>query len=175
MCSAQLWEGIREECTIELMDLSRIVKWIVILVVVFAIWKYVVPWAKEEMGGVGKSSSTASAGGGGSSPCINAAESASSAWGGGLNRFINPPVDAEAWATFKRDTESKIMSAQSACSCPEESCRKAKDALTDLRGLVYDLDNAVRSGGSPGQDIVQRQEQIDNQIEAARELVRNGK
>ena len=155
------------------MDLSRIVKWLVILIVVFAIWKYVLPWVREEAGGFGKSSSSAS--GSGNSPCISAADSASSAWGGGLNRFINPPVDADAWASFKSDVDSKIMDAQRACSCAEESCRKVKDAMTELRGIVYDMDNAVRSGGSPGQDIVQRQEEIDKKIDGARDLAREGK
>lgn len=157
------------------MDLGRIVKWLVVLVVLFAIWKYVLPWARNEAGSFGKSSSSSSSGGGGNSPCISAAENASNAWGSGLNRFINPPVDVDAWSSFKRDIDSKVMDAQSACSCAEESCRKAKDALAGLRGLVSDMDGAVRSGGSPGQDIVQRQEAIDNQIEAARELVRAGK
>jgi hypothetical protein len=156
------------------MDLSRIVKWLVLLVVIFAIWKYVLPWARNEAGSFGKSHN-ASTGGGGNSPCISAADNASSAWGGGLNRFINPPVDMDAWSSFKSDVDSKIMDAQRACSCAEESCTKVKAAMADLRGLVYDMDNAVRAGGSPGQDIVQRQEQIDNQIDAARELVRAGK
>ena len=47
--------------------------------------------------------------------------------------------------------------------------------MSDLRGLVSDFDTAIRSGSSPGQDAVQRQEQIDRQIDDARELVRAGK
>jgi hypothetical protein len=156
------------------MDLGRIVKWLVVLVVIFAIWKYVLPWARNEAGSFGKSSNAA-AGGGDSSPCVNAADKASETWGGGLNRFINPPYDLDGWSNFKRDVESKIMDAQTACSCAEESCRKVKDAMSDFRGLVYDMDNAIRSGGSPGQDIVQRQEAIDRRIDEARELVRAGK
>ena len=156
------------------MDLGRIVKWLVVLVVLFAIWKYVLPWARNEASSFGKSSTTASSGGG-NSPCISAADTASGAWGGGIGRFVNPPVDLGAWSSFKSDVDSKIMDAQRACSCAEESCQKVKSAMTDMRGLVAELDSAVRAGGSPGQDIVQRQEQIDNQIEAARELVKAGK
>jgi len=130
---------------------------------------------RNEATSIGKSPTAASARSGGSSPCINAADAASSTWGSGIARFVNPPYDLEAWASFKRDVDSKISAADAECSCGEESCVKVKSAMSDLRSLVSDLDNAIRSGGSPGQDIVQRQEQIDNQIDAARELVRAGK
>lgn len=154
--------------------MGRLFKWIVILLVAFVIWKYVIPWIKGEANSFGKSSSavgSASA----SSPCVSSAERASSAWGGGIGRFVNPPYDMAAWGSLKSDIDSKISQAESDCSCSEDSCQKAKSAMGDLRTLVGDLDAAIRNGTSPGQDLVQRQEQIDNQIDAARDLAGAGK
>ena len=156
------------------MDLSRFLKGFVAIVLIFVIWKYVIPWIKGEADSFGRSSNavgSASA----SSPCISSSERASSAWGGGLGRYVNPPYDLGAWSSFKSDVDSKISQAESDCSCTEDSCRKARSAMGDLRGLVSDLDTAIRGGTSPGQDIVQRQEQVDRQIDDARELVRAGK
>lgn len=156
------------------MDLSRIVKWLVILVLLFVVWKYVVPWAKEEMGG-STASKTISSSGGGDQNCISSAERASEAWGSGLARYVNPPYDLDAWSNFKRDVDSQIRTAEADCRCADESCQKVRNAMSDLRNLAGDLDSAIRSGGSPGQDIVQRQEEIDRQIEQARDLVKAGK
>lgn len=155
------------------MDLSRIVKWVVVLVLVFVVWKYVVPWAKEEMGN--SSTATKAVASGGDSSCITSAERASETWGGGLARFVNPPYDLDAWSNFRGSVDSNINAAESACICGDESCRKAQNAMRELRSLVSEMDTAIRNGTSPPQDAVQRQEAIDRQIEDARQLVAAGK
>ena len=155
------------------MDVGRALKWIIILAVVYAIWKYGIPWIKNEANSMGRSSNLSSASG--NSPCVSAAENASSTWGGGIGRYVNPPYDLNAWSSFKGNVDGKISNAESECSCSEESCRTARAAMSDLRGLVADLDSAIRGGASPGQDIVQRQEAIDNKINDARALVQSGK
>jgi len=158
------------------MELSRLFKWVVVLVVILAIWKYVIPWVKSEANSIGSgSAASAASASGGNTSCISAADRASSAWGGGIGRFVNPPYNMEAWSNFKSDIDSKITAAESECACSDDSCRKVKSAMSDLRSLVSDLDNAIRGGTSPGQDIVQRQEQIDRQIDDAREIARAGK
>jgi len=156
------------------MDLSRIVKALVALIVIFAIWKYVIPWAKEEMGG-STASKVISSSGGGDENCVDSAARASEAWGSGLARYVNPPYDLDAWSSFKSDVDSKIRTAEADCRCQQESCQKVRSAMTELRNLAGDLDSAIRSGGSPGQDVVQRQEIVDRQIEEARDLVKAGK
>jgi hypothetical protein len=156
------------------MDLSRIVKWVVILALLFVVWKYVIPWVKDEGSGFDKSSS-ASKSSGGDQSCIASAERASNTWGSGLGRFVNPPYDLGAWSNFRGDVDAKINAADADCSCGAESCQKVKNAMSELRSLVGDFDTAIRNGSSPGQDAVQRQEQIDRQIDDARELVRAGK
>lgn len=154
------------------MDLSRIAKWVAALVVVLVVWKYVVPWAKEQVRGGSSSSSSASGPGGN---CIGSVDRAANAWGNGLGRFVNPPYDNDAWMSFKNDVSSRISTAESDCSCSEESCLKSREAMRDLRVLMQEFDSTIRNGLPPPEDAVRRQEQIDNTIDAARDLLKSGK
>jgi hypothetical protein len=155
------------------MDVGRLVKWIVVIAVVFAIWKYAIPYLKEHSGSSG-GTTTSSSGGGGDHSCVSAAERASETWGSGLRQFINPPYDMGSWSSFRSDVDSKISIAEGACTCAAESCAKTRNAMRDLRGLVSEMDAAIRNGSSPPSDAVTRQESIDNQITEAGELARSG-
>ena len=152
------------------MDLSRIVKWLVVVIVLFFAWKYLSPkFLKKE------TTPAAADGTFVNSSCIGAADKASSAWGSGVGRFVNPPYDMDAWSIFRSDVDSKIANAQGQCACVAESCHKIQSALHDLSSLASDLDSAMRSGSPPPSDIVQRQEAIDHQLDEARDLIRAGK
>lgn len=154
------------------MDFGRIVKWLLIIAVVVVAWKAGKPLLDRSTSSPSSSSSSSASG---DSSCISAAGRASDAWGGGIGRFVNPPYDLNAWSEFRGGVEDKIATAEAACSCDDESCRKVQSAMRDLRSLVADLDGAIRAGGAPPDGIVQRQEAIDNQLDAARDLVRQGK
>ena len=149
--------------------MDRIIKLVIAAAIVFAAWKYVVPWVKAK-GGSG--AETAVEGGG--SSCVRSAERASETWGSGLSRFVHPPYDAGAWSSFRGSVESQINAAELDCDCRKESCDKAREAMRDLRALVNDLDSTIRNGSSAS-DFVQRQEAIDNRINEAGELARAGK
>jgi hypothetical protein len=154
------------------MDIGRLLKWIVIIGIVFFAWKVVVPWVKgQKLGGNSPSISTGAAG---DDTCAGQAERASEVWGSGLAQFANPPYDLGAWSSFRERVEAQISKAESKCSCAAESCEKVRGAMGDLRGLVSDLDNTIRNGSSP-EGFVQRQEQIDNRINEARDLQSAGK
>jgi hypothetical protein len=88
---------------------------------------------------------------------------------------MNPPVDASAWSGFRSNVEGAISSARKECGCPEESCRKAKEAMSELSSLVRDMDAAVRSGGPPTVDVVRAQERIDGLLNEAQSLTNQGK
>ncbi|HYC90826.1 MAG TPA: hypothetical protein VEO54_16535 [Thermoanaerobaculia bacterium] len=150
--------------------MDRIIKLLIAAAIVFAAWKYAVPWVKAKAGGSG--AETAVEGGGAS--CVRSAERASEAWGSGLGRFTNPPYDPGAWSTFRGNVESRINAAEADCDCRAESCTKAREAMRDLRALVSDLDSTIRTGSSAS-DFVQRQEAIDNRINEAGDLARAGK
>jgi hypothetical protein len=152
------------------MDSSKLVKWVIILVIVFAGWKYGLPWIQSKTSR-SSSSGTAST----DNTCISIAGRASETWGSAIGKFVNPPYDMDAWSSLSASVNSSIVATSTACGCPEESCQKVQGAMRDLKTLVSDMDSAIRSGQSPGSDIVQRQSAIDDQLDAARELVRAGK
>jgi hypothetical protein len=154
------------------MDIGRVVKWLVIIGIVILAWKVVLPWARQQkLGGSSTSISTSAIG---DDSCAGQAERASEAWGSGLAQFANPPYDLAAWSSFREGVEAKIAAAEEKCSCAAESCEKVRGAMGDLRGLVSDLDSTLRNGSSP-EGFVQRQEQIDNRINEARDLQNAGK
>src|SRR5438105_4999323 len=100
------------------MDVGRLIKWVLAIAVVIAIWKYGIPYFKEHSG---SSSTNASASGGSDNSCVRSAERASEAWGSGLRQFVNPPYDAGSWTSFRTDVDAKIGVAEAACTCSAES------------------------------------------------------
>ena len=137
-------------------------------VIVFAVWKFGLPWLKEKTATSSRPASAAKA----SPPddCVAAAENASELWGSQLSRFVRPPVDRESWSSFRMDVERSIDQARSSCSCASDSCRRATTAMSDLQSIVRDLDAAVATGAPVPGDIVSRQQQVDEMIEGARRV-----
>lgn len=149
---------------------NTIVKLLVAIAVIVFIIKVGLPWWKEKRGEVTTPGTTSA-----EISCVDGAERASETWGSGLSAFVNPPYDPAAWDQFRSRTENAISAAERKCSCNAESCTTVKSALSELRSLVSDMDNTVSTSGPPPNGIVQRQEQIDNAITSARDLVRQGK
>lgn len=149
------------------MDFGRIVKWVLILGVIFFIWKYVIPYANSPI-------TSTVPGAGADTPCVQAAAQASESWGSGLGRFVNPPHDNTAWSVFRGTVEGRIGAAERACGCVARSCEMARKAMSDLRGIVSDVDSAFRSNTGPPEDIVRRQESVDTQIDLARQVALSG-
>jgi hypothetical protein len=154
------------------MDFGRIIKLLVVVAVVFMLWKYVLPMVKNQGSRTDASTSSGGAGAGGS--CVQSAERAAEEWSSGFTRFANPPFDSFAWSTFRGRVETKIGAAERDCSCSASSCEKSREAMRDLRSLVSDFESTIRNGSSAS-DFVQRQESIDNRINEAGELLRDGK
>jgi hypothetical protein len=153
------------------MDFGRLLKWIVVIGIVFFAWKVGLPWLQEQKF-AGKSVSITS--NVGDDSCAGQAERASEKWGSGLSRFVNPPYDLAAWSDFRRGVDEQISRAEAKCNCAAESCGKVKEAMGELRALVSDMDGTIRNGSSPD-NVVQRQELIDTRINEARDLQQAGK
>jgi len=136
---------------------------LVVIVLAFVIFKW---WKNHQ---------NAPAPAAGASPaqeCAAAAAAAGETWGSGVGRFANPPYDTAAWDEFRSRVETQARQAQEKCLCGDAACNTAKGAMSDLRSLVNEMDSALRSGSPPPSDLVQRQEAIDNAINAAREAAK---
>jgi hypothetical protein len=136
---------------------------LVVVVLAFVIFKW---WKNHQ------SAPTAAAGASPAQECAAAAAAAGDTWGSGVGRFANPPYDAAAWDDFRSRVEREARQAQEKCLCGDAACNTAKGAMSDLRSLVNEMDSALRSGSPPPSDLVQRQEAIDNAINAARDAAK---
>jgi len=152
------------------MDAGKLVRWIVVVAVIFVAWKYGLPWVKEKTSHSSGATQVTT-----DSSCLSIADRAAETWGSGIGKFANPPYDMSAWSAFSASVNSQIVATEVACGCASESCAKVQSAMKDLHSLVSDLDSAIRSGQPPNGDIVQRQAAIDAQLDTARDLVRAGK
>jgi hypothetical protein len=133
----------------------RYLKWIVLIAIAVIVWKVVLPKLNHH---------EVKAGAGQNESCAQTARQASEEWGSGIGRFVNPPYDLDAWSSFRSGVEKRIGEAESECNCAEQGCREVRDAMRDLRALVSDLDTSIRNGSAPPEDLVQRQERIDDRI-----------
>ena len=150
--------------------MGRTIRPLIVIAVLFVIWKFGVPFIKAKTGQTGVDAPAASAGG----SCVQSAQRASEAWGNGLSQFVNPPYDLDMWKAFRDNVDSSINAAEAECDCSAESCNKAKAALRDLHALVGDVESTIRNGSAPT-EFVQRQERIDNQLNDAAALAADGK
>jgi hypothetical protein len=144
--------------------MRSLVKLVIVVAVAVVIWKKGIPWWEAHHGGGAAKKSEAAAG----DSCVELAEKASETWGSGLARFVNPPYDLSAWGDFRSRTDAAIARAESQCNCDQESCRKVRQAMGDLRALVSEMDGSIRAGTPPPDNVVQRQQQIDETINGAR-------
>lgn len=140
---------------------STLLKLVIAAIILFVLWKEVLPkLTKNHISEPGQGTSAGT-------NCVFEARQASDYWGGTLAHFANPPYDMQAWDDFKTKVDAHIGRAQDKCSCEQDACKLGRQAVDELRGLVSEMDTAIRSGGSPPSDAVQRQERIDNAINDA--------
>jgi hypothetical protein len=148
--------------------MNRLIKIAIVVAIAVFIWKKGIPWYQEQHG---SSSRAASA----DDSCTPYADSAANAWSSGIRRFTSPPYDVAAWDSFRSEVGTRISDAERHCSCNADSCAKAKEAMSGLRGMVSDVDGMIRNNSAPPSDVVQRQESVDNLVDQAKDLVRQGR
>jgi hypothetical protein len=73
---------------------------------------------------------------------------------------------------MKSHVDDRIGIADQKCACDETACTRAKEAMGELRRMVNDVDSMIRAGSPPPSDIVQRQERVDDALNAARDAVK---
>lgn len=153
------------------MEGKTLLKLAVVVIVALLIWKKGIPWWKEQHASQASAISNTSV----NNTCVDAAAEADDTWGSGVGHFANPPYDLTAWDDFRSRVETQARRAEEKCLCADSSCTTAKQAMSDLRSLVLEMDQSLRSGSPPPSDLVQRQESIDNAVNNARDLAKQGK
>lgn len=153
------------------MEGKTLLKLAIAVAVVVVIWKKGIPWWNEHRASEASSISNTSP----NNACVDAAAQADDTWGSGVGRFANPPYDLAGWDEFRSHVEQQARRAEEKCLCADSSCTTAKQAMGDLRSLILEMDQSLRSGSPPPEDLVQRQESIDNAVNSARDLAKQGK
>ena len=151
--------------------MSKIIKYAIFAVVIYLIYVNAPTWIENvtNMGsGLGRKSSSVGVG-----RCVSAVEGASESFARELRNYSRPPVDMDSWDLFMEKLKEQTYAADDACSCPQDSCQKAGEALGELNGLIADFDNSLRGEGMP-LNPARRQETIDRLLKRARELDRQG-
>jgi hypothetical protein len=101
--------------------------------------------------------------------CVFEARQANDSFGSRIGSFTN---NTSGWDSFKSDMDSRISSAKSKCTCGDEACTKATEAMDELSAMLSDMDSSVRGGNGVPTDLVQRQERVDQALDAAKDAAK---
>jgi hypothetical protein len=136
---------------------STVVKFLIAAAIAYLGWKW---WSQQQAKAPASPAAT-------TSPAVNcqsAARSAADYWSSNVRAFSNPPYDIASWENFKSEVDGRIAKAGERCSCSDDGCTRGNEAMNELRTVISDMDAAVRSGGPPPSDLVQRAERIDQAL-----------
>lgn len=145
---------------------SRIVKVVVVIAIVYFGYTQVVPWVKSVGGGSGATDSGFSDGG--ASRCIDLAGRASSTLGSELRQYTKPPFDLVDWSATVNKVEMKIYEANSNCRCSAPGCNEARQALSEIKSLLVTFDGMVRGDTSGFTNPAAQLQEADRLLDEAR-------
>ena len=148
---------------------SRIVKLAVVVAVVYFGYTQILPWIQDIRTGPGGSGSAASGfDDGGAARCIDLARRASSTLGSEMRRYTKPPFDLADWSASVNKVEMKIYAADSDCRCSAPGCDRARQALSEIKGVLAHFDNMVRGDASGFSNPADQLQEADRLLEEAR-------
>jgi hypothetical protein len=153
--------------------MDKIVRLAVLAAVVYFGATQLIPWMKEKgdfsSGRAGTDLSEIA-----DNDCVSRAMGAPELFASEIRSFGRPPVDEAAWDDSYARIQGRIDSADDACSCSEPSCDKAREGLSQLRGLAGEYAGAFRDGGSPPLNAARELDGIWDLLNEAASLARDG-
>ena len=152
--------------------MSRIIQWLVFLVVLYLAYVFAWPWLREQLGTAGGPLATTAGEPTPEGRCVALASRANDAFGDGIGGFASPPFDTAAWMGFAGRVQGAIREARGACGCAHEACQKASQALSELDALVYRFDGVVRGSTDSFFNPAVAQERIQDLLGEARNSIR---
>ena len=142
---------------------STVVKLVVVAAIAFFAWRW---WTgQHQHAATAKPESTSPA-----INCVFEARRANDYWSSRIGSFTN---STQGWDAFKSEMDSRLSAADSKCSCSDAACTKSTEAMNELRTMLSEVDAAERNGGGGmPTDLVQRQERVDQALDAARDAAK---
>jgi hypothetical protein len=137
-------------------DVGKLLKWALVLGLVFLAWTLGRPWVEEHLSRRGRGAAVETAGSGDDPEAGTYAEVAAGFAAG------DPGA---AWMRDSALVEDAVGRGEGACGCPGDACRLAGEALSELDSLVRRTDALVRDGGDrmvePARDIARVHDLLD--------------
>jgi len=156
------------------MDLRKLVKWLVLLLVVVIAWKEGWPHVKTLLAAASPSSISADVAGESlDNRCIRLATEAAQDFGDGVSKYGRDRSDTGGWMRFAGRIQKRVESARNYCSCPSDACAKANSALVQLGSLIQRTDGMVRGSTEVTFNPATDMEEIYDKLDQARSLERS--
>lgn len=157
--------------------MSRFIQLAVVAVILYFGITQGLPWVQRQLGmesgsGFATEDSASLKGDGGA--CVATARDASLAFGDEMRQFSRPPVDVSVWNESSRRLANLIDAAENACFCAAASCHKAASALSELRAVVDRFDEGFRGQRSVPLNTALDQRRINDLLDEAQALAREG-
>ena len=155
------------------MDLRKLVKGLIFLLVVVVAWKEGWPQVKAMLTKGESSVSSDVAGEGLDSRCIRLAAEVAQDFGDGVSKYGRDRSDTAGWTRFAGRIQSRAERARNFCDCPSDACAKAKSALVQLDSLIQRTDGMVRGSTEVMFNPATDMEEIYDKLDQARSLERS--
>jgi hypothetical protein len=144
------------------MDLRKLLKYLVILVILIVAWKEGWPRLQAKLADLGHPGSGTVAGEDEAGRCVREATTAASDFGNGVSQYARDRSDTGGWRI-----QNQVQSARGLCRCPGEACDKATEALDQLDDLIQRTDGLVRGSTDVMFNPATDMEQIYHTLEEA--------
>ncbi len=156
------------------MDLRKLVKWLIFLLVVVIAWKEGVPRLKAILASSGATSiSSEVADESLDNRCIRLATETAQDFGAGVSKYGRDRSDTAGWMSFAGRIQKRVESARNYCDCPSDACEKAKSALVQLGSLIQRTDGMVRGSTEVTFNPATDMEEIYDKLDQAKSLERS--
>lgn len=156
------------------MDLRKIVKWLVLLLIVVIAWQEGGPRLKKLLADASPSAvSSDVAGETLDNRCIRLATETAQDFGAGVSKYGRDRSDTGGWMRFAGRIQKRVESARNYCACPSDACSKASSALVQLGGLVQKTDGMVRGSTEEMFNPATDMEEIYDKLDQAKSLARS--
>lgn len=100
--------------------------------------------------------------------CVHLAHQAGASVARELRSVAPPPADVSGWWDAGDEIESRVRTAETACSCASDACTAASRALGEIRALVEEANRLLQGETGVVPNFARRLDEIDVLLERAR-------
>ncbi len=157
------------------MDLRKLVKWLVLLLIVVVAWKEGWPRLHALLSESVHATTAAVEDEDLASRCIREAANAAQDFGDGVSKYGRNRADNSDWMRFAGRIQHRVESTRNLCDCPGEACERANSALVQLESLIQRTDGMVRGSTDVVFNPATDMEEIYDKLDQARSRLKDAR